>query len=109
MKYCANCGSQLTDDCVFCGNCGYRSSVTNTTSQTNNESLRTIAKIFMIIGTVAGSLMGFLIPLAWCLPMTLYYFKCVKENRPVSTGFAVCTLIFVNTISGVLMLIDKQN
>ena len=41
--------------------------------------------------------------------MTVHYFKCTKENRPVSTGFAVCSLLFVNTISGILMLVDKPN
>lgn len=24
MRFCANCGNQLTDDDVFCGNCGSR-------------------------------------------------------------------------------------
>ena len=64
------------------------------------------AKIFMIISTVV---LGFyLIPLAWCIPMTISYFKKVQNNEPVSTGFKVCSLLFVNTVAGILMLCDKD-
>lgn len=109
MKFCAKCGYQLADDAAFCGNCGYASpaNAKAPASASNNETLRTLAKVFMIVGTIAQA--SFLIPLAWCIPMTVHYFKCTKENRPVSTGFAVCSLLFVNTISGILMLVDKPN
>ena len=108
MKFCAKCGSQMADDAAFCGACGYSAKVTNAPSKTSgNETLRTLAKVFMIVGTIAQA--SLIIPLAWCIPMTVHYFKCTKENRPVSTGFAVCTLLFVNTISGILMLVDNSN
>ena len=40
-KICANCGSQLDDDAVFCGNCG--TPVQNNTSTGSNESKGGIA------------------------------------------------------------------
>ncbi|MBR2441835.1 MAG: hypothetical protein IKB20_02055 [Clostridia bacterium] len=60
----------------------------------------------MIIATVVLGL--YIIPLAWCLPMTISYCKKIKENRPISTSFKVCTLLFVNLIAGILMLCDKD-
>ena len=71
------------------------------------SGLSTAAKIFMIISTVVMGL--YIIPLAWCLPMTISYFNKIKNRQPVSTGFKVCTLLFVNTIAGILMLCDKDN
>lgn len=50
----------------------------------------------------------YLIPLAWAIPMTVHYWKAVKNNRPVGTAFKVCTLLFINTVSGILMLCDKD-
>ena len=73
------------------------------------SGLTTAAKIFMIIGTVGMSLGGFLIPLAWCLPMTISYFNKLKRGEPIGTGFKVCSLLFVNTIAGILMLCDNKN
>lgn len=70
--------------------------------------MKNIAKAFMIVGTVLTSLMGFLIPLAWCLPMTIHYCKKVKNGEPVSIGFKVCTLLFVGQIAGILMLCDRE-
>ena len=46
--------------------------------------------------------------LIWCLPMTLKINKAIKENEPLSPGFKVCVLLFVNTIAGVLLLVDKD-
>lgn len=50
----------------------------------------------------------FIIPLLWCVPMTMKayrYYKGTETN--LSTGFAVCTLLFVNVIAGILMLLDQ--
>ena len=73
------------------------------------SGLATVAKIFMIIGTVASALSLFLIPLAWCIPMTMAYWKKLKTGEPISVGFKICTLLFVNTIAGILMLCDKDH
>ncbi len=73
------------------------------------SGITTAAKVFMILGTIATSLGGYLIPLAWCLPMTIVYFKKLKTGQPISTGFKVCSLLFVSLIGGILMLCDKDN
>ena len=72
------------------------------------SGLATAAKVFMIIGTVVMGLTLWLIPLAWCIPMTVSYFKKIANGEPISTGFKVCTLLFVNVVSGILMLCDKE-
>ena len=117
MKYCANCGTALADEANACSNCGafVNASTQNaapaaapTASSPKSESgLVTAAKILMIISTVAQGWM--LIPLAWCIPMTVSYFNAIKYNRPVSMALKVCTLLFVNTIAGVLMLCDQEH
>ena len=69
--------------------------------------LQTAAFVFMILSTVA---MGWtLIPLAWCIPMTVSYYNCIKQGRPVSMGLKICTLLFVNLLSGIFMLADNSN
>ena len=72
-----------------------------------SSGLSTAAKIFMIIATVVQGI--YILPLAWCLPMTLSYCKKVKNNQPIGIGFKICSLLFVNTIAGILMLCDKDH
>ncbi len=71
------------------------------------EGLPLAAFILMIVGIVAQAWL--IIPLAWCIPMTVIYYNKIKRNEPVGTGFKVCTLLFVNTISGILMLVDDKH
>ena len=71
------------------------------------SGLSIAAKVLMIISTVVYGF--YLIPLAWCLPMTISYSNKIKYGQPVSTGFKVCTLLFVNLIAGILMLCDNDN
>ncbi len=40
--------------------------------------------------------------------MTISYGRNRKNGIPVSTGFKVCSLIFVNTLAGILMLCDRS-
>ncbi|XQP55574.1 MAG: hypothetical protein ACOQNY_02080 [Mycoplasmoidaceae bacterium] len=62
-----------------------------------------IAYVFMIVSTVISGLV--LIPLAWHIPMLVYY----KNNAGrVGTGFKVCALLFCGLIPGVLMLCDTK-
>ena len=68
--------------------------------------LQTATLVFMIISTVA---MGWtLIPLAWCIPMTVTYYNCIKYGRPVSMALKICTLLFVSPLSGIFMLVDSD-
>ena len=64
----------------------------------------TLIKTFMIIGTIAMGLSTVGIALFWCIPMTIHYFK---NSYWVGTGFKVCTLLFVNTFAGILLLCDN--
>lgn len=103
MKYCSKCGGQIADEAVICVNCGC--AVENTTVA-KNSGLKTAAKVFMILGTI---IMGiYIIPLAWCLPMTISYCRKVKRGEPVSTGFKVCSLLFVSLLGGIFMLCDNE-
>lgn len=122
--FCKNCGHPIDDNAVICTSCGCLTDLgekmnlnhqnspsqnsapkaSNTTSA--NDTLGLIAKILMIVSTVV---MGFyLIPLAWTLPMTISLSKKLKNREPISIGFKVCTLLFVNTIAGILLLCMKE-
>ncbi len=106
MKYCSHCGNELLDEAVICPKCGCQVDIIKkdkTSTPSDKEILKTVAKVFMIIGCVAGAA-AFLIPLAWCIPMTVVYWRKVDNNEPVSVGFKVCTLLFVNLVAGILML-----
>lgn len=107
MKFCSKCGNQIADEAVICPNCGCATGYQEAPAKGSETTLQTVAKVFMILGTIAN---GFaLIPLAWCIPMTVSYFRKVKNGEPVSTGFKVCSLLFVNVVSGILMLCDSGN
>ena len=111
MKFCTKCGAEMHDEAVVCVKCGCSAAdITKpVTAQTNggDDTLTMIVKIFLIIGCIAQGWM--IVPLAWCLPITLSIFKCFKENRPVGTGLKVCALLFVNMIAGICMLCMKDN
>ena len=109
--FCKNCGSQLNDDAVFCSNCGAKvneSTVVPTTETQNmgttkkSDGLGVTAKVFMILSCIA---LGFyIIPLAWTIPMTVIASNKMKRGEPLGVGFKVCILLFVNTLSGILLL-----
>ena len=112
MKYCKNCGQELPEEADFFSNCGaqcyYKVEPTHQPQSNANEgsTLKTLALVFMIIATVIS---GFaIIPLCWCIPMTVYYSKRIKTGEPIDIGFKICTLLFVSTLSGILMLVDNK-
>lgn len=72
----------------------------------DNSTLATVVKIFMIIGCVAQGWM--IIPLAWCIPMTVSVFKSLKTGRPIGMGMKICTLLFVSLVSGICLLCMKD-
>jgi ABC-type methionine transport system permease subunit len=76
---------------------------------TNDQDtmLRLIAFIFNIITTVTTAWL--IIPLAWMIPMTVISYGIYKGTKQNTVTFAVCTLIFVNLVSGVLLLISKKD
>ncbi len=121
MKYCSYCGTQLDDDASFCSSCG---KATDSTAQGNvqtsaqqvyaqqaaqqevkdNATLKTIIFVLMILTCIFMGIFTFGIALAWCIPMTVMVRKRMKTGCPVGMALKVCTLIFVNTIAGILLL-----
>ena len=108
MKFCTKCGAEICDEAVICPKCGCSCETETKLAVQESESstLKLVAKIFMILSCV--SVAWTLIPLCWMIPMTVHYHKAAKENRPVGIGFKICTLLFVNLLSGILMLCDKD-
>ena len=115
MKYCAKCGASCQDDARFCEKCGHEfekpiqgevvDNKKKSSSPTTNEVLSVIALVLMIISTV---LMGFaLIPLLWCIPMTLHYNKLREKKQKPTLGFAICSLIFVSVFAGIIMIVQS--
>ena len=113
MKFCRHCGNEIMDESVICPKCGCATGAApeqkETASTGGSSGLVTAAKILMIVGTVITGCTGFLIPLAWCIPMTVSYFGKVKRGEPVGTGFKVCSLLFVSMLGGIFMLCSNES
>jgi len=73
----------------------------------NDTTLRLVAFILNLVSTIGVGWL--LIPLAWMIPMTVISYGIYKGTKKNTTVFAVCTLIFVNVISGVLLLVSKRD
>lgn len=69
----------------------------------DTAQLAEIVKTVVIVGTIFG-----LIPLCWRLPMSKKILKAMKEGTTLTTGFKICTLIFVNAILGIILLCQKD-
>lgn len=65
------------------------------------------AKIFLLISIIVGYI--FILPLAWMLPMHIYYSKHITKKIKISTGYKICVLLFINIVPGILMLCDHKN
>ena len=102
MRFCQKCGKEIMEEAVICPGCGCSVAQEKTVEQGGKDGLAVAAKIFLILGCVAQGWL--LLPLAWCLPITISI--CGKMNRgePVGTGLKVCSLLFVNMIGGILLL-----
>lgn len=100
--YCPNCGSEVNDYAVVCLNCGASVEPMNLARRPRDNTMATIIKVFMILGCIAEG--WAIIPLIWCIPMTVSVFNSLKTGRPISTGMKVCVLIFVSLISGICLL-----
>ena len=103
MKFCSKCGKEVHEEAVICPNCGCSLEIkTEKSGNGGNDGLAIAAKIFLILGCVAQGWL--LLPLAWCLPITISACNKMKNNEPVGTGLKVCSLLFVNLIGGILLL-----
>lgn len=94
------------DDAVICMNCGCSTGQIAIASH-KNDTLETIVKVMLILGCVAEGWM--IIPLAWCIPITVTIFRRFKTREPIGTGLKVCTLLFVNLIAGICLLCMDDN
>jgi hypothetical protein len=73
----------------------------------NDKTLRLVAYILNLISTIC---IGWtLIPLAWMIPMTIISYGIYKGTKKNTVAFGVCTLLFVNLISGILLLVAKKD
>ena len=113
MKFCSHCGHELLDDAFVCPNCGCRVDGVKeninceSQKQDENDVLATVAKVSMILACVSSGIL--LLPLCWTIPMTMYYWKAIDNGEKVPMSFKICSLIFVNTIAGILMLCDTKH
>lgn len=113
--FCRHCGKELKQGQKVCMGCGCAVKSENNQTQIHNvdknenETFYLIAKILMIISCVASAM--YILPLCWMIPMTVSFCNKVKNKEPISVGFKVCILLFVNTISGILLFFvkDEQN
>jgi hypothetical protein len=64
---------------------------------------------WVVMGLAIVGTLGFgIFVAAWFIPMTIFIHKGAKDPYK-HTGLAVCTLLFCNLISGILMLADNGN
>ena len=105
--FCPRCGKEVLDNTSFCPDCGASLKQAVVVNK-GNDTLRTVAFIFMIISTVILAMWTAFIALAWCIPMSVHLNNCIKEGRKTSIGFNICTLLFVNLISGILLLVASD-
>lgn len=103
MKYCMHCGAKIFDDAIVCVKCG-RKVETETpvvVKSDDNDVMKTVIKIFLILGCISQGWL--LIPLAWCIPITVSIFNSLRDKKPISTGMKICALILVNIIAGICL------
>ena len=73
----------------------------------SKKTLRLVAFILNLITTIG---IGWtLIPLAWMIPMTVHSWGVYKNTKQNTVAFGVCTLIFVNIVSGVLLIVSGED
>lgn len=102
MKYCQKCGKEIVDEAVVCTGCGCSVEVNvKKNADGGEDGLAVAAKVFLILGCVTQAWL--LLPLAWCLPITIAICNRTRMNQPVGTGLKVCALLFVNFIAGILL------
>ena len=101
MRFCQKCGKEIMEETVICPGCGC-SAANEKKEKGGNDGLAVASKIFLILGCVAQGWL--LVPLAWCLPITISVCNRMKSGEPIGTGLKVCALLFVNLIGGILLL-----
>ena len=104
MPYCVHCGAEIHEEAIVCVKCGRKVETNKPAVVYSNEddAMNTVIKIFLILGCISQGWL--LIPLAWCIPITVSIFHAMRDKRPIGTGLKICALIFVNMIAGICLL-----
>jgi hypothetical protein len=77
------------------------------TTTDNDKTLRLVAYILNLVATIC---IGWtIIPLAWMIPMTVISYGIYKGTKKNTVAFGVCTLLFMNLVSGILLLVAKKD
>jgi hypothetical protein len=71
-----------------------------------DQTLRLVAFILNVISCVC--VCWAIIPLAWMIPMTVISWGIYKGKKANTVAFGVCNLIFLDLISGILLLCSKK-
>ena len=69
----------------------------------DNKVMKIIISVLLILSCVLQGICTLGIALAWCIPMTVVIRKRLRTGVAVGTALSVCTLLFVNTIAGILL------
>ena len=69
--------------------------------------MKLAAFILSLIATISYGVL--IIPLFWCIPMTVHIYKAYKGETDIGVGFKVCELLFVSLIAGILLLVDNED
>lgn len=112
MPFCQKCGHEIMDGENVCPSCGapvgdQAPLKAAPAPQVGLTTIELVAFVFMIIGTIA---MAFaIIPLVWCIPMTIHAKKAMDDHQKIGIGFKVCTLLFVSLVGGILLLVRDES
>lgn len=106
-KYCSHCGAPMHEQAVICVQCGRTAEPGRRSPAAQNHSLVTIIKIFLIIACISQGWL--LIPLLWCIPITIHVFSSLNHGRPIGVGTKIAVLLLMNMVSGICLLCMDDN
>ena len=109
MKFCQSYGAEIHENAVICVKCGCAIPSERVIYKERNNTLLNISKIFLILSSIICFILSlftgiFIIPFAWCLTITIMICNRIKQGKPIGIVLKICALLFVNIISGILLL-----
>lgn len=109
MKFCTHCGAEMHDEAVICIKCGCEVDKSGTKVKSkSNDTVKTLVLVFLILGCISGACC-LLIPLAWCIPMTLAIKRKMDNDEPIDVALKICTMLFVSLVAGILLFfVDSE-
>ena len=72
-----------------------------------DRTLRLIAFIFNVLSAVGMAVL--IVPLLWTVPACIRSWNIYKGKRPNTVLFGVLDLLFINLVSGILLLCSKKD